>query len=56
MSLSCSKTGKDWREESEPTKPLRASLMQTVMDQMMQRYTSFCNKLTDETFMKANHT
>ena len=28
--------------------------MQTAMDQMMQRYTSFCNKLTDETFMKAS--
>lgn len=46
--------GKDWKEESAPTKPLRACLMQTVMEQMMMRYTSFCNKLSDESFLKAS--
>lgn len=46
--------GKDWKEESEPQKPLRACLMQTVMDQMTQRFSNFCTKLTDEAFTQAS--
>lgn len=46
--------GKGWKEETEPQRPLRACLMMTVMDQMMQRFASFCSKLTEETFLQAS--